>query len=131
MRTSRKTDFWKLKITLEGLTYLSQRPQCPSVSLSVPQCPSVSPRVLLVLVLLLLVVVVAVVVVVVIVVVVVVVVVVVAVSVIVVVEVVAVSVVVIVVVLCSTIIMGRRKCNWSFFRFISRNTKLSKSFLKP
>ena len=32
MRTSRKTDFRKLKITLVTLTYHSQRPQCPSLS---------------------------------------------------------------------------------------------------
>ena len=32
MRTSRKTDFWKLKITLVTMTYHSQRPQCPSLS---------------------------------------------------------------------------------------------------
>ena len=32
MRTSRKTDFRKLKITLVSMTYHSQRPQCPSLS---------------------------------------------------------------------------------------------------
>ena len=32
MRTSRKTDFRKLKITLVTMTYHSQRPQCPSLS---------------------------------------------------------------------------------------------------
>ena len=32
MRTSRKTEFRKLKITLVTMTYHSQRPQCPSVS---------------------------------------------------------------------------------------------------
>ena len=31
MRTSRKTDFRKLKITLATMTYHSQRPQCPSL----------------------------------------------------------------------------------------------------
>ena len=34
MRTSRKTDFQKLKITLVTMTYHSQRPQCPSL----PSC---------------------------------------------------------------------------------------------
>ena len=32
MRTSRKTDFRKLKITLVSMTYYNQRPQCPSLS---------------------------------------------------------------------------------------------------
>ena len=32
VRTSRKTDFRKLKITLVTMTYHSQRPQCPSLS---------------------------------------------------------------------------------------------------
>ena len=32
MRTSRKTYFRKLKITLVGLRYPGQRPQCPSLS---------------------------------------------------------------------------------------------------
>ena len=32
MRTFRKTDFRKLKITLVTVTYHSQRPQCPSLS---------------------------------------------------------------------------------------------------
>ena len=32
MRTSRKTDFRKLKITLVSMTYPGQRPQCPSLS---------------------------------------------------------------------------------------------------
>ena len=32
MRTSRKTDFRKLKITLVTMTYHNQRPQCPSLS---------------------------------------------------------------------------------------------------
>ena len=32
MRTSRKTDFGKLKINLVSMTYHSQRPQCPSLS---------------------------------------------------------------------------------------------------
>ena len=32
MRTSRKTDFRKLKITLVTMTYHSQRPQCPPPS---------------------------------------------------------------------------------------------------
>ena len=32
MRTSRKTDFRKLKITLVTMTYHSQRPQCPSLA---------------------------------------------------------------------------------------------------
>ena len=32
MRTSRKTDFRKLKISLVTMTYHSQRPQCPSLS---------------------------------------------------------------------------------------------------
>ena len=32
MRTSRKTDFRKLKITLVASTYPGQRPQCPSLS---------------------------------------------------------------------------------------------------
>ena len=32
MRTSRKTDFRKLKITLVTMTYHSQRPRCPSLS---------------------------------------------------------------------------------------------------
>ena len=32
MRTSRKTDFRKLKIALVTMTYHSQRPQCPSLS---------------------------------------------------------------------------------------------------
>ena len=36
MRTSRKTDFRKLKITVVTMTYHSQRPQCPSSS--VPSC---------------------------------------------------------------------------------------------
>ena len=31
MRTSRKTDFRRLKITLVIMTYHSQRPQCPSL----------------------------------------------------------------------------------------------------
>ena len=35
MRTSRKTDFRKLKITLVASTYPGQRSQCP---LSVPSC---------------------------------------------------------------------------------------------
>ena len=32
MRTSRKADFRKLKITLVTMTYHSQCPQCPSLS---------------------------------------------------------------------------------------------------
>ena len=32
MRTSRETDFRKLKITLVSMTYPSQRPQCHSLS---------------------------------------------------------------------------------------------------
>ena len=32
MRTSRKTDFRKLKITLVSITYHNQHPQCPSLS---------------------------------------------------------------------------------------------------
>ena len=38
MRTSQKTDFRKLKITLVGSTYPGRCPQCPSVSLSVSSC---------------------------------------------------------------------------------------------
>ena len=36
MRTSRKTDFRRLKISLVTVTYHSQGPQCPSLSPHVP-----------------------------------------------------------------------------------------------
>ena len=43
MRASRKTDFWKLNITLVSMTYHNQRPQCPSVSPHVLLPPGMLP----------------------------------------------------------------------------------------